>query len=103
MKLRTVLPTALAAGAAALGLGAVGALAQEDRERPAPREERGEHGRMMGGADMHRLMRSMDRHHREMVGEMRDIAPEMARTMDRHHRKMMGQMHENGMGGMGRG
>lgn len=100
MKLRTVLPTALAAGAAALGVGAVGALAQEDR--PAAQEQRGEHGRMMDGADMHRMMRSMHRHHGQMVREMRNIAPEMARMMDRHHRQTMGPMHGNGMGGRGR-
>jgi hypothetical protein len=34
---------------------------------------------MMGDAEM----RSMDRHHAQMVREMRDIAPEMARMMDR--------------------
>lgn len=97
MKLRIVLPTTLAIGAAALGVGAVGALAQNDPERPAPQERSGEQGQMMGDAEM----RSMDRHHGQMVREMRDIDPEMARMMDRHHKEMMGQMHEGGMGDMG--
>jgi hypothetical protein len=99
MKLRTVLPTTLAIGTATLGVGAVGALAQDDPERPAPQERRGEQGRMMGDAEM----RSMDRHHEQMVREMRDIDPEMARMMDRHHKEMMGQMHEGEMGQMDRG
>lgn len=99
MKLRTVLPTALATGVAALGVGAVVALAQdEDRERPAPQEQRGDHGRMMG--DEGAMMRSMNRHHAEMMSEMDKIDPEMADMMDRHHKEMMGQMHKGGMGGM---
>lgn len=102
MKLRTVLPTTLAIGAAALGVGAVGALAQDDPERPAPQERSGEQGRMMGDAEMRGPMRSMDRHHGQMVREMRDIDPEMARMMDRHHKEMMGQMHDGAMGDMGR-
>jgi hypothetical protein len=98
MKLRTVLPTTLAIGAAALSVSTVGAVAQDDPERPAPQERSGEPGRMMSDAEM----RSMDRHHEQMVREMRDIDPEMARMMDRHHKEMMGQMHEGEMRDMGR-
>lgn len=100
MKLRIVLSTALATGAVALGVGAVAALAQEDREQPASHEQRADHGPMMGGGDG-AMMRSMHRHHAEMMRQMRDIDPEMARMMDRHHKEMMGQMHMGGMGGMG--
>lgn len=105
MKLRTVVPTALATGVAALGLGAVGALAQEDRERsapPAPQEQRDDHGRMMADGDQERMMRSMDRHHDEMVREMREMDPGMARMMDRQHDKMMGQMPDSSTGGTDR-
>ena len=100
MKLRTVLSTALATGAVALGVGAVAALGQEGREQPTSHEQRGDHGPMMGGGDV-AMMRSMHRHHAEMMREMRDIDPGMARMMDRHHKSMMGQMHKRGMGGMG--
>lgn len=101
MKFGTVLPTALATAAVALGVGAVAALAQDkDRRRPAPQEDHGDHDPMMGGGDG-AMTRSMDRHHAEMMGQVRDIDPDMARMMDRHHQEMMGQMHKGAMGGMG--
>lgn len=102
MKLRTVLSTALATAAAALGVGAVAALAQdEDPQRPAPQGQHDDHGSMLGDHDG-AMMRTMQRHHAGMLREMREIDPEMARMTDRHHKEMMGKMHEGGMDGMDR-
>lgn len=97
MKLRTVLPVAAIAGVAALGGGAVGALAQEgEGDRSAPSQQRGGQHSMKDRADMRR----MDRHHGEMTRQMREIDPEMVDMMKRHHAEMM---RRGGMGDMDRG